>query len=163
VSGIILLVDSSVKVNDVIELNGLVCTVQEINLRTTTVLTRDDKYIILPNSDLTRNQLINWTHSDLASRFEVTVGVDYSSDIHQVIQILKKAVDSQNNVLKEPNPFIRFTDFGDSSLNFSVIFWSEELFRIETTKSDLRIKIFELFKENNITIPFPQRVVHINN
>jgi small-conductance mechanosensitive channel len=69
VSGIILLVDSSVKVNDVIELNGLVCTVQEINLRTTTVLTRDDKYIILPNSDLTRNQLINWTHSDLASRF----------------------------------------------------------------------------------------------
>jgi small-conductance mechanosensitive channel len=163
VSGIILLVDSSVKVNDVIELNGLVCTVQEINLRTTTVLTRDDKYIILPNSDLTRNQLINWTHSDLASRFEVTVGVDYSSDIHQVIRILKEAVDSQNNVLKEPNPFIRFTDFADSSLNFSVIFWSEELFRIETTKSDLRIKIFELFKENNITIPFPQRVVHINN
>jgi small-conductance mechanosensitive channel len=163
VSGIILLVDSSVKVNDVIELNGLVCTVQEINLRTTTVLTRDDKYIILPNSDLTRNQLINWTHSDLASRFEVTVGVDYSSDIHQVIQVLKEAVDSQNGVLKEPNPFIRFTDFGDSSLNFSVIFWSEELFRIESTKSDLRIKIFELFKKNNITIPFPQRVVHINN
>ncbi|SDX42982.1 mechanosensitive ion channel family protein [Flavobacterium degerlachei] len=163
VSGIILLVDSSVKVNDVIELNGLVCTVQDINLRTTTVLTRDDKYIILPNSDLTKNQLINWTHNDLASRFEVTVGVDYSSDIQQVIQILKEAVDRQNNVLKEPSPFIRFTDFGDSSLNFSVIFWSEELFRIETTKSDLRIKIFELFKENNITIPFPQRVVHINN
>jgi small-conductance mechanosensitive channel len=163
VSGIILLVDSSVKVNDVIELNGLVCTVQEINLRTTTVLTRDDKYIILPNSDLTRNQLINWTHSDLASRFEVTVGVDYSSDIHQVIQILKEAVDGQNGVLKEPNPFIRFTDFGDSSLNFSVIFWSEELFRIESTKSDLRIKIFELFKKNNVTIPFPQRVVHIIN
>jgi len=163
VSGIILLVDSSVKVNDVIELNGFVCTVKEINLRTTTVRTRDDKYIILPNSDLTKNQLINWTHNDLASRFEVTVGVDYSSDIQQVIQILKEAVDRQNNVLKEPSPFIRFTDFGDSSLNFSVIFWSEELFRIETTKSDLRIKIFELFKENNITIPFPQRVVHINN
>ncbi len=163
VSGIILLVDYSVKVNDVIELNGLVCTVQEINLRATTVLTRDDKYIILPNYDLTRNQLIKWTHSDLASRFEVTVGVDYSSDIHQVMRILKETVDSQNNVLKEPNPFIRFTDFADSSLNFSVIFWSEELFRIETTKSDLRIKIFELFKENNITIPFPQRVVHINN
>jgi small-conductance mechanosensitive channel len=163
VSGIILLADSSVKVNDVIELNGLVCTVQDINLRTTTVLTRDDKYIILPNSELTKNQLVNWTHNDLASRFEVTVGVDYSSDVQQVIKILKEAVDRQNNVLKEPSPFIRFTDFGDSSLNFSVIFWSEELFRIETTKSDLRIKIFELFKENNITIPFPQRVVHINN
>ena len=162
ISGILLLLDSSVKVNDVIELNGMVCTVQEINLRTTTVLTRDDKYIILPNSDLTKNQLINWTHSDLASRFEVTVGVDYSSDVKQVMQILKQAVDDQNSVLKQPSPFIRFTDFGDSSLNFSIIFWSEELFRVENIKSELRIKIFELFKNNNITIPFPQRVVHIN-
>lgn len=162
ISGILLLLDSSVKVNDVIELNGMVCTVQEINLRTTTVLTRDDKYIILPNSDLTKNQLINWTHNDLASRFEVTVGVDYSSDVAQVMEILKQAVDNQNSVLKEPSPFIRFTDFGDSSLNFSIIFWSEELFRVENIKSEMRIKIFELFKNNNITIPFPQRVVHIN-
>jgi small-conductance mechanosensitive channel len=69
---------------------------------------------------LTRNQLINWTHSDLASRFEVTVGVDYSSDVKQVMQILKAAVDSQM-CLKQPDPFIRFTDFGDSSLNFSII------------------------------------------
>jgi small-conductance mechanosensitive channel len=98
ISGIYCL--DSVKVNDVIELNGMVCVVQEINLRTTTVLTRDDKYIILPNTDLTRNQLINWTHSDLASRFEVTVGVDYSSDVKQVMQILKAAVDSQMGVLK---------------------------------------------------------------
>lgn len=162
ISGILLLLDSSVKVNDVIELNGMVCTVQEINLRTTTVLTRDDKYIILPNSDLTKNQLINWTHNDLASRFEVKVGVDYSSDVNQVMEILKQAVDNQNSVLKEPSPFIRFTDFGDSSLNFSIIFWSEELFRVENIKSEMRIKIFELFKNNNITIPFPQRVVHIN-
>jgi small-conductance mechanosensitive channel len=162
ISGILLLLDSSVKVNDVIELNEMVCVVQEINLRTTTVLTRDDKYIILPNTDLTRNQLINWTHSDLASRFEVTVGVDYSSDVKQVMQVLKEAVDSQNHVLKQPSPFVRFTDFGDSSLNFSIIFWSEELFRVENIKSEMRIKIFELFKDNNITIPFPQRVVHIN-
>jgi small-conductance mechanosensitive channel len=162
ISGIILLLDSSVKVHDVIELNGMVCTVQEINLRTSIVLTRDDKYIILPNTDLTRNQLINWTHSERASRFEVTVGVDYSSDVHQVMAILKEAVDSQPAVLKVPGAFIRFTDFGDSSLNFSIIFWSEELFRVENIKSDIRIKIFELFKENSITIPFPQRVVHLN-
>lgn len=162
ISGILLLLDSSVKVNDVIELNGMVCVVQEINLRTTTVLTRDDKYIILPNTDLTRNQLINWTHSDLASRFEVTVGVDYASDVKHVMQILKVAVDSQMGILKQPDPFVRFTDFGDSSLNFSIIFWSEELFRVENIKSEMRIKIFELFKSNAITIPFPQRVVHIN-
>jgi small-conductance mechanosensitive channel len=90
------------------------------------------------------------------------VGVDYSSDVKQVMQILKEAVDGQSHVLKQPSPFVRFTDFGDSSLNFSIIFWSEELFRVENIKSEMRIRIFELFKSNNITIPFPQRVVHIN-
>ncbi|MGO4822289.1 MULTISPECIES: mechanosensitive ion channel family protein [unclassified Flavobacterium] len=162
ISGIILLVDSSVKVNDVLESNGLVCIVKEINLRTTTVLTRDDKYIILPNTDLTRNQLINWTHSDLTSRFDVSVGVDYSSDVNQVMQILKQAIDEQEGILKEPKPFVRFNDFGDSSLDFAIYFWSEDVFRVENRKSELRVRIFELFKTNNITIPFPQRVVHIN-
>ena len=162
ISGIILLVDSSVKVNDVLESNGLVCIVKEINLRTTTVLTRDDKYIILPNTDLTRNQLINWTHSDLTSRFDVSVGVDYSSDVNQVMKILKQAIDEQEGILKEPKPFVRFNEFGNSSLDFAIYFWSEDVFRVENRKSELRVRIFELFKENNITIPFPQRVVHIN-
>lgn len=162
VSGIILLVDSSVKVNDIIDIDGLVCRVQEINLRTTTVLTRDDKYIIVPNTDLTKNQIINWTHSDLASRFEITVGVDYSSDVKQVMKILKEAVNKQEGILKNPAPFVRFTDFADSSLNFSVFFWSEEVFRVENMKSDIRVRIFELFEENNIKIPFPQRVVHFD-
>ncbi len=161
VSGIILLVDSTVKVNDIIDIGGLVCQVQEINLRTTTVLTRDDKYIIVPNTDLTKNQLINWTHSNIASRFEITVGVDYSSDIHLVMKLLKEAVFIQEGVLKEPEPFIRFTDFGDSSLNFSIHFWSEKVFRVENIKSEIRVRIFELFKSNNIQIPFPQRVVHL--
>ncbi len=163
ISGIILLMDSSIKVNDVIEVNGLVCKVQEINLRTTTVLTRDDKYIILPNSDLTENQLINWTHSHIASRFEVNIGVDYSSDVQLVMKVLKEAIDNQRDVLIEPKPFIRFTDYAESSLNFSIFFWSEEVFGVENIKSDVRVKVFRMFKENNITVPFPQRVVHIKN
>ncbi len=162
VSGIILLVDSTVKVDDIIEVNGLVCKVQQINLRTTTVLTRDDNYIILPNSDLTKNQLINWTHSHIASRFEVKVGVDYSSDVKLVMKILKEATEKQEAILKQPSCIVRFTDYGDSSLNFSVLFWSEEVYGAENIKSNLRVKIFELFKLNNIKIPFPQRVVHIN-
>ncbi|AWG22530.1 mechanosensitive ion channel protein MscS [Flavobacterium faecale] len=163
VSGIVLLVDSSVKVNDIIEVNGLVCIVKEINLRTTTVLTRDDKYIILPNTDLTHNQIINWTHSDLSSRFEVHVGVDYSSDVPLVMKILQEAVDQQIGVQKDPKAFIRLMDFGNSSLDFSIIFWSENVFRVESIKSDMRIKIFQLFKENNITIPFPQSVIHFDS
>lgn len=162
VSGIVLLVDSSVKVNDIIEVNDLVCIVKEINLRTTTVLTRDDKYIILPNTDLTHNQIINWTHSDLSSRFEIHVGVDYSSDVPLVMKVLQEAVEQHIGVQKNPKAFIRLNNFGNSSLDFSIIFWSENVFRVESIKSDIRIKILELFKENNITIPFPQSVIHFD-
>jgi small-conductance mechanosensitive channel len=162
VSGIILLVDSSVKVGDVIELNGLVCTVQEINLRTTTVLTRDDKYIILPNTDLTKNQLINWTLYNIASRFVVSVGVDYSSDVKTVLRLLEQVIVEQKGILTNPVPFVRFEDFGESSLDFSIYFWSEEVFRVENIKSELRVRIFEILKENNIVIPFPQSVIHID-
>jgi len=161
ISGIIILVDASVKVNDVIELNGLVGSVKEINFRTTTVMTRDEKYIIIPNSDLTSSQLINWTHSQVTSRFEVEVGVDYNSDINNVMKLLLEAVSRHQKVLKTPAPFVRFTEFGDSSLNFTVLFWSDDIFRIENVKSEIRVEIFNLFKENNIQIPFPQRVLHI--
>ena len=85
ISGLIILIDSSIKVGDVLEIKGLVCKVQQIKLRTTTVLTRDDKWIILPNTDLTRNQLINWTHSDITSRFSVSTRADFSSDVDLVM------------------------------------------------------------------------------
>ena len=84
VSGIILLIDSSIKVGDVIEVNGLVCEVNQIKLRTTQVVTRDDKFILLPNSSLTKNNIINWTHHFAASRFDISVGVSYDSDVNQV-------------------------------------------------------------------------------
>lgn len=160
VSGIILLVESKIKVNDILEVNGLLCRVSEINLRTTTVLARDDKYIILPNTDLTRNQIINWTYADKASRFSVEVGIGYSSDVDLVKDVLKEIMDQHEEILKSPKPFVRFNDFGESSLIFSVYFWSEDIYGIENVKSDIRVKIFKKFKELNIEIPFPQRVFH---
>ncbi len=160
VSGIILLIEAKIKVDDIIEVNDLVCKVQEINLRTTTVLTRDDRYIIVPNTDLTKNRFINWTLSDIASRFEVKVGVSYSSDVALVKRLLEEAAQGQDGVLKIPLPFVRFNNFGDSSLDFSVYFWSEEIYRVENIKSEIRTKIFKSFNENNISIPFPQRVLH---
>lgn len=160
VSGILILLESTVKVGDIIEINGLVSQVVEIKLRTTTVLTREDKYIILPNSDLTRNQLINWTHDNISSRFEVQVGVDYSSDVNEVMRILYEVTLTQDGIEKEPKPFVRFINFGDSSLDFLVIFWSEEVFRVHNIKSELRVKIFNAFREHKISIPFPQRVIH---
>lgn len=162
ISGIIILIDSSIKVNDIIEVNGIVCRVQEISFRTTTVLTRDDKYIILPNSELTHNNLINWTHSKTVSRFDISVGVDYSSDIHMVMRILEETALAHPHVLKKPKPFVRFNDYADSSLIFTLYFWGEEVFRVENTKSELRVMIFDAFKSSGIQIPFPQRVLHID-
>lgn len=163
ISGLIILIDSSIKVGDILDIDGLICQVQEINLRTTTVFTRDDKYIILPNTDLTRKHLINWTHNEITSRFDVAVGVDYNSDVDEVIAIMLKVSDGFDDIKKDPAPFVRFKEFGDSSLDFSIFFWSDEIFRIEKIKSDYRIALFKAFNENKINIPFPQRVVHSIN
>lgn len=160
ISGLIILIDSSIKVGDILEINGLVCKVQEIKLRTTTVFTRDDKYIILPNTDLTRNQLINWTHNEITSRFDISVGVDYSSDIDVVMSIMEKTALNFDQIKTDPKPIVRFQEFADSSLNFSIYFWSDEIFRIENIKSEYRIRLFKAFNVNNIEIPFPQRVIH---
>lgn len=160
VSGIVLLLDSSIKVGDIIEVDNLVCQVKEINLRTTTVLTRDDKYVILPNTFFTKNNLFNWTHSNLNSRFDIQVGVAYSSDVQTVMDILKSVTAANPKVVKTPEPFVRFNDYADSALIFNVYFWSSDPFRVENLKSELRVKYFEAFREHDIEIPFPQRVVH---
>ncbi len=160
ISGVIILFDSSVKVGDIVEINGLVCKVIEINLRTTTVLTRDDKYIILPNTDLTRHHLINWTHEEIKARFDVSVGVEYGADVEQVMELLAKAATEIPGISKEPVPFVRFNDFGESSLDFTVYFWTEDVFRVENTKSSLRVVISRKLREHHIEIPFPQRVIH---
>jgi small-conductance mechanosensitive channel len=163
VSGIIILFDSSVKVGDIIEVNGTVGRVIKIGLRTTTLYTRDDIYIILPNTILTKNELINWTYSEVTSRFDLSVGVDYSSNIDLVMKILKDASLNIEGILKQPVPFVRFSDYGDSAIIFTLYFWSDEVFRVENIKSQLRIKIFEEFKSNSIQIPFPQRVLYVKN
>lgn len=160
-SGIILLFDSTIKVNDVIEVDGIVGRVQEINLRTTSVITREDTFIILPNSVVTNNNLINWTYSNVSSRFSIDVGVDYSSDVKLVMQLMEKAAKEQKGVLSDPVPIVRFQEYADSSLNFSVFFWCDEVFRVEFIKSQIRVRLYEYFKENKIEIPFPQRVVHM--
>lgn len=160
ISGIIILVDSSLKIGDVIEVNDIVGTVEEIKLRTSTIRTREDKYIILPNSDLTRHEVINWTHNELASRFEVKVGVGYNSNVDLVIRLLKEAATEESGVLKKPEPFVHFADFGESALQFSVFFWVEDVFHVEGIKSHIRIKILDKFRLNSINIPYPTRVIN---
>lgn len=161
ISGIILLVDASVKVNDVVEVDGLVARVKAINLRTSLVQTRDEKYIILPNSILTGSKLINWTHQDSLSRFDITVGVAYTSDVEKVQNILVTAAKEHPMVSPEREPMARLLNFGDSAINFEILFWTNEVFGVENTKSDIRIAICQAFREQGVEIPFPQRVVHM--
>lgn len=161
ISGIVLLVESSIKVNDIIEVNGFVCRVQKINLRTTTVFTREQKYIILPNTELTRNQLINWTYTTSPSRFKISLRVDFNTDIPQVTHLLIQAAKEHTMVLHEPAPSVRFQEFGDVAFEFTLLYWSNEVFRSENIKSEIRVRILEKFREHHIQLPYPQTIVQV--
>jgi small-conductance mechanosensitive channel len=160
ISGIILLFDGTIKVNDVIEVENIVCRVHEIKLRTTTVITREDKFIILPNSILTQGKVVNWTYSLVTSRFEIQVPLAYDVDVNAVLKLLKKVTQEHKAVDQKTEPSIRITKFADSSIEFTVMFWCSEVFRVENIKSELRIAIFTALRDQSIHIPFPQRVLH---
>lgn len=159
VSGIIILLEGSLKVDDVVEVNGKIYMVEEIKFRTTTVVGRDENYVILPNSYLTTNSVVNWTYNRRPSRFQINVGVDYATNVQELMDILTDVAKNTPRVLQHPEPFVRFEDYGDSSINFSVYFYTYEIFRAEQIKSIMRVEIFKKLNEHNINIPFPQRVI----
>ena len=163
ISGIILLTERTVTAGDIIEINNLVGKVKEVGLRTTKVLTRDDIAVILPNSQLTNQGVINWSHQHAATRFHVEVGVAYGSDTRLVEKVLLECMKQTGDIDAEPAPSVQFRHFGDSSLEFRANFHSTNLFRIEFTKSELRFAIDAAFREAGITIAFPQMDVWIRN
>lgn len=162
-SGILLLFERSVEVGDVVEVGGLVGTVRRIGLRTSQVQTLDNLTVIVPNSKLVTNTVTNWSHTDYLARFSVSVGVAYGSDTRLVEQLLLQVAKEHEKIMNFPSPFIRFRHFGDSSLDFELFFWSSELIPIENIKSDLRFAIDQIFRENGVGIPFPQRDMWIKN
>lgn len=161
VSGIILLTEGTTKVGDVLEVENDVVLVKHIGLRTSKVVNRDDIMIIVPNSIITTNKVINWSHQHRQVRFKIEVGVAYGSDVDLVISVLEEAAKLHSDVSKKNNIEARFVGFGDSSLNFELLFFSVDVFRIEKIKSDIRKIINKKFIENNIQIPFPQMDVHV--
>lgn len=160
-SGVIILFDGSIEVDDVVELDGIVGRVKEIGIRASKILTRDNVVMIIPNSKFTSDKVINWTNNDESTRFNVEVGVAYGSDVRLVEQILLECAAGHQQIETEPAPFVRFQNFGDSSLDFQLFFWTKSDFRVENIKSDLRFDIDARFRSNKIEIPFPQRDVHI--
>ncbi|MCB0484239.1 MAG: mechanosensitive ion channel [Flavobacteriales bacterium] len=163
VSGLFLLFERSVEVGHVLEVDGLVGRVTDIRIRTSTIQTRDNIMMVVPNSHLITNSVINWSKDNKATRFSLKVGVAYGSDTRQVESLLIEAAKKHPEVLQQPLPFVKFIDFGDSALIFEIVFWSENGWQVEITKSDVRFEIDRLFRKNNITIPFPQRDLHIKS
>jgi small-conductance mechanosensitive channel len=161
ISGIFILVDQSVHVGDIIELEGKVGRVLDIRLRTTRAVTVDNKVLVIPNHLYLTNILFNWTENGTETREFVDVGVAYGSDVELVKSILLDIAKAQPTVLKSPAPMVLFTDFADSSLNFRVAFTLIDSFDVRFTQSSIRFEIDKAFKQNNIVIPFPQRDVHI--
>ncbi|MBK7383874.1 MAG: mechanosensitive ion channel [Flavobacteriales bacterium] len=164
ISGIIILAEGMIKVGDVMEVDGTVGRVTDINLRTTKVLTRDDIHLLVPNHKFINENVINWSHTDMVTRFHIGVGVAYGTDARLVERVLIQCANAHPAVLSDDHGHsitVRLVDFGDSSLDFEVLFYSRNVFRIETTKSEIRFAIVDAFKENGITIPFPQRDVHM--
>lgn len=162
ISGIMMILDQSLHVGDIIEVDGKVGRVFEIRLRNTRALTRDDKVVVIPNHIFLTDSIYNYTQNHKMTRESVTVGVAYGSDINLVKQILVDVAKKQEGVLRNPKPFVLFDDFGDSALLFSINFYIKDSFGDPKIKSAIRFAIDAQFRENNISIPFPQRDVHIH-
>jgi small-conductance mechanosensitive channel len=161
ISGIFILIDQSVHAGDIIEIEGKIGRVEEIKLRTTRAVTIDNKVLIIPNHLYLTNSLYNWTQNGVTTRESVTVGAAYGSDVMLIKKLLTGAALNHKEVIKEPKPIVLFTNFGESSLDFKLIFTVNDSFTAFQVQSDLRFEIDRLFRENNVTIPFPQRDIHI--
>ncbi len=161
IGGIFIIVDKSLRVGDIVEVDGRVGKVFEIKLRTTRALTRDDKVIIIPNHKFISDIVYNYTQNHKTTRETLNVGVAYGSNVQLVTDILMDVVKNQRSVLKSPKPFVMFDDFGDSALLFSLNFYINDSFSVPRLKSELRYRIDADFRKNKVTIPFPQRDVHL--
>ena len=161
ISGVFILIDQSVHVGDIIEIDGKVGRVEEIKLRTTRAVTIDNRVLIIPNHLYLENSLFNWTQNGATTRESVSIGVAYGSDVQLVKKLLLQAANSCPDVLDYEDTSVVFTDFGDSSLNFKVVFTLGDSFNANGPKSNIRFEIDKLFREHNISIPFPQRDIHI--
>ncbi|MCP5180079.1 MAG: mechanosensitive ion channel [Pseudomonadales bacterium] len=164
ISGIILLLDKSVKPGDVISVGDTYGWVNSLGARCVSVLTRDGKEHLIPNENLMAQQVENWSYSNKSVRVHVPVGVAYGSDVHQVREVLISAADGHPRILSQPRPVCLIKGFGDSSIDFELRVWIETPEDgISNVRSDLYYRIWDLFREHQIDIPFPQRDVHVKS
>lgn len=154
-SGFILLFERPIRVGDRITIGEDEGDVQSINLRTTIVTTNDHIAIIVPNSKLVSQRVINWSYEDPRARLSIPIGVADDSDVDLVTKTLIKAAEGVENVLADPPPRVQFMKFGDYALQFRLLVWTNQPRRHPQIRSDINYRIYKLFNESNIRIPYP--------
>lgn len=164
ISGFIIMAERPIKIGDLIEVEGLLCRVEEIGARCTKIRTAGNKNILVPNSSFLEKNITNWTFGDHNVRSKIRVGIAYGSSVRDAERLLLQAVQEHKRVLRDPKPFVIFRDFGDSALIFEVYFWLRiyKFMEREQIESDIRFRIDNLFKEAGIVISFPQTDVHMD-
>ena len=164
ISGWILMWERPIRIGDTLEVGDMRGRVEAINTRSTRLKRIDGVRLLIPNSQLLENTVINWTIVDRLLRSSVRVGVQYGTNVLKVKELLEQVVAEHHDVLEEPAPNIIFDDFGDSALVFDVYFWIEVTSERSPrrVRSDLRYAIDQVFKTNNIIIAYPQRDIHID-
>jgi small-conductance mechanosensitive channel len=163
ISGLILLLERPIKEGDLVEVKGISGKVISIGARSTLINTRDDVSIIVPNSQFISEQVVNESFSGNRVRLHVDISCAYGSDTDLVKEVLLSVANNHEKVLKDPSPNVLFQNFGESSLDFKLLIWVDDLWDYLQTLSEIRFAINREFLKENITIPFPQRDVYIHN
>lgn len=163
VSGVILLLDRSIKPGDVIEVEDTYGWINRLSGRHVSVITRDGKEHLIPNEDLITSKVVNWSYSSKSVRIKVPIGVSYHSDIHLVRKLIVQSVEGIPRVLKNPLPVCLLIGFGDNSVDLELRAWIQDPANgVNNVRSEIMLKIWDLFQEHGIEIPFPQRDVHFD-
>lgn len=164
ISGIILLVDNSVKPGDVIEIDQTYGWINNLRARYASVITRDGTEHLIPNEDLITQKVVNWSFTDSLVRMRVPVGVSYNADPHACIRIIREAAADVPRVLQDPAPVCLLKGFGDSAVDLELRFWiADPSGGVSNVKSAVLLKVWDALKANSIEIPFPQRDLHVRS
>jgi small-conductance mechanosensitive channel len=164
VSGLIILFERPIKVGDRVDVGAVHGDVVNVSARATTIVTNDNIAIIVPNAEFISTRVTNWSYTDRDVRFGIPVGVSYSSDPEKVTELLLEVASQHSGVLTHPKPDVLFEEFGDSSLNFTLLVWTTQYAaRPRVLRSELNYAIAKIFRENDVEIPFPQRDLHVRS
>ncbi|MCG6877547.1 MAG: mechanosensitive ion channel, partial [Deltaproteobacteria bacterium] len=164
VSGLILLSDKSIKPGDVIQMSDMYGWVKHMGGRCVSLVTRDEKELLIPNENLITQEVINWSYSSKRIRIQIPVGISYNADPHQAIQLIEETAEGIDRILSDRPPKCLLMGFGDNSVDLRLHFWIRDPENgVANITSEVMLRIWDTLKAHEIEIPFPQRDVHLDN